>query len=62
MNDKQLVQRLHAIKRYFFLESGDLFVHFVDIAGAVRILFILIFKNKKYLFIFIPVGSQQKRA
>lgn len=30
MKDQQLIQRLKSIKRYFFIETGDFFVHFID--------------------------------
>lgn len=32
LQEKQLVQRLQSIKQYFFLESGDLFMHFIQTA------------------------------
>lgn len=32
-NDVNLLTRLHSVKRYFFLEQGDLLVHFFDAAS-----------------------------
>jgi gamma-tubulin complex component 2 len=32
MGEKQLMARLRSIKRYFLLDQGDFFVHFMDIA------------------------------
>jgi gamma-tubulin complex component 2 len=32
MQDEALIDRLRSIKHYFFLDLGDFFVHFVDIA------------------------------
>jgi gamma-tubulin complex component 2 len=35
-NECQFVKRLESIKRYFFLDKGDFFVHFVE--GSEEIL------------------------
>jgi gamma-tubulin complex component 2 len=32
LNEEQLIERLKSIKHYFFLDLGDFFVHFVDMA------------------------------
>ncbi len=34
VNEKQLIKRLRSIKQYFFLECGDLFVHFMEAAES----------------------------
>ena len=34
VNEKQLIKRLRSIKQYFFLECGDLFVHFMETAES----------------------------